>query len=115
MFFELIKNTGIVQEINTLTIQLRSYGMFSALLDLASLKSGERSLLKNNNNAERAAWHDGYVEALRDVFYFSDLVSLREGVVRDKPAMDYGALNKLLSNNEITKEEYDTIVKSRNW
>lgn len=114
MFFDYIKNTGLVEEIYKLTDQLKSLNAYAVMLDLAVIKSQERSTLKLNNNAERAAWHDGYTEALRDVFYFRELITSKLPATDAAPRLDYGAYDTLLKNGDITLDEYRKFTSARN-
>lgn len=85
-------------------------GMYQVLLDLAALKSVERTNIQNGET--RAAWHDGYVEAVRDLFEFAERYRVKKEL-QATPDMDFGAIESLYNNKEITEHERELLRKAR--
>ncbi len=89
--------------------QLHQINMFGALMEL----EGKRNMLLPSNhplenNALRASWHDGYLAAIDDLYYFFDKY-VQSSV--DKPVPTFGAADALLANKDITEEEYARLTK----
>lgn len=77
---------------------------YGVLLDLAALKVREKQVF--TSSVDRASWHDGYIEAIEDIFNFVD-VYMTPKVSTEKVAADFGALTKLVETKEITEDERD--------
>jgi hypothetical protein len=97
---------GMLSEFLSSITYLENIGLF----DLLRLK-GNPSIAKDANAmAMEGARAAGYAECLNDITYFKELYleTLSGGA---RPDMDFGVLEALVSNNEITKEEADAIKR----
>lgn len=61
--------------------------------------------------ALRAAFHEGYTEALRDIHDFFDRYTKRTQETAARP--DFNAAKELLQRNEISSEEYEQLTGSK--
>lgn len=95
---------------NALSI-LSSINFFGVMLDLGSERSKPTPTEDIvHTSAQRAAWHDGYVQALEDMYYFRERY-VSEGI-NIKPRPNFGAADKLLKEGEITEDEYRELTES---
>jgi len=92
--------------------QIRGIGAEAMLLELSNVNSAPAAVPNLTEHGQlRAAWRDGYYECLKDIFRF------RERYVDTEPAKtrqpDFAAGEALIRNNDITKEEYESIIAER--
>lgn len=104
----LIENVGLHPQVRNAISDLHHAGVFGSLMEL----SNKRGHLPHNDvditsAALSAAWRDGYNDALSDLFYIFDRIILPATKKNIQP--DFGALSTLLSNKEISQEEYDRL------
>lgn len=90
--------------INTLN-SFNGLGLFKEIAHQRTLPPGSPKPLESS--ALQGAWHNGYIEALNDIFYFFDRYNTTPKI---KPGMDFGAVFDLLKEGEITEDEYTTIT-----
>lgn len=110
MYIESLLESVEAQKIlrNSLS-QLYSINMFAVLMELQTKRNiALPSTHPLETNALRASWHDGYVAAIEDLYYFFDKYVKTE---QDKPVPTFGAAKSLLDSKEITEEEYASIVR----
>lgn len=91
--------------------QLRSVNFFGVLMDLAFEKAKRKEDGSDPNDAYRAAFLDGYRACAEDVCYFDQRFNQQDKKTVVRP--DFGALDKLLEDEVITKEEYDKLKRER--
>lgn len=102
---QFIQNKSNLDTLRGILSSLNKLNFFGVMLDVASKRSIPLpSNMPIENAALRSAWHNGYTEALNDIFNFLELYTAKE---TSKVSVDFGALAQLLKNNEITQEEYD--------
>lgn len=105
LFKEFAASPKTIDILEEYLLPIKRLNFFAILLDLASLKADERAELKYDA-AGRALWHEGYVEALRDVFEFSERYKKDSESRKTKmPRADFGAVEDLFNKGEITEDE----------
>lgn len=94
-----------LREALSILYEINSFGIF---MELGAQQNMPRSSqIDVNNYALRAAWSDGYMFALNDLFYFFD----RYAQGKTKPAkINFGATDKLFDCGDITKEERERLA-----
>lgn len=91
---------------------LHQINMFGALSELSVHRSKSMpSEQPIENAALRAAWRDGYMEALMDLYYFKERYI--DAPPDSKVGLDFGAAEALLKSGEITEEEYAKLKSER--
>ncbi len=84
---------------------------FAVLLDVAANRSLVQQAITTDTAALQNAWHNGYVEAINDIFYFLDRYTPKEK--REDTQMDFGAIEALLKAGDITETEADELRNAR--
>lgn len=93
---------------------LHGLNMYAVLMDLAASKmEGYRAANRDKDavvEAARAGWHDGYVEALRDLFEFEQYKPRAKTTLPDP---GFGGLDDAVKRGDLTDDERRTIIQSR--
>ena len=104
---QFLENKKIQEVLRNALSSLSRINFFGVMLEVAAKRSQPLpSNFPMENAALRASWHNGYTDALADVYNFLDRYKI-EPVEEVK--LDFGALDRLLQTNEITQEEYDRL------
>jgi len=94
--------------------RLNRLNFFGVMLDIASKRSAPSALAEGNIidvSAQRAAWHDGYTEAIRDMYHFQERFTAQQlGVALKK---DYGAADSLYIAGDISADEYERLTGTK--
>lgn len=110
---DFIEDESRVNAFRSATSQMRNIGAEAMLLDLASERSkplpGDKPM---EQAALRAAWHDGYVECLRDIFRFAERYIFTKEE-QEAGQMNFGAPDELLKSGDINEEEYEQLTGHR--
>lgn len=92
--------------------QIRGIGAEAMLLELAAVNSAPAAVPNLTEHGQlRAAWRDGYYECLKDIFRFRERYVEVTPIKSKQP--DFAAGEALIKNNDITKEEYESIIRER--
>ena len=103
----LVKDTHRLTLLDNALSILSSINIFGVLLDIASERNAPNPSADIIPTAAlRAAWHDGYVQALQDLYYFRDRYVPTAVGSESKPRPTFGAAEKLFKEGEITEDEY---------
>ena len=106
---QLVKDRERLNIFNNALSSLYTIGMLSVLLEIAAKRSSATPSDKPIESAAlRASWHDGYAEAVYDLFEFQERYSKVQPL--NPQEADFGASLELLKSNEITKDEYERIT-----
>jgi len=100
----IFKNEAALSQIARSLSGLHTAHVFAALLEIGALRSKPRANDKPIEYAAlRASWHEGYVEAIEDLFHFLDRFKPEQTA---KMRASFNAAEKLLQQGDISKDEY---------
>lgn len=111
-----LTNPGALANLERLVQEFEVSGGFIVLLEYCHLNSYPPQDVKGSAmemTAIRGAHKDGYMDCIRDL---KKLGELRQDNLDAKTPVkkpDYGALDKLLANKQISQEEYDQLQKEQ--
>lgn len=91
---------------------LKNYNVIGAMYEVCHQRSLPEPAASNlvEHAALRAAWKDGYMEALDDLASFQDYLGMPSSAKFKKPLADFSAARALLERKEITQEEYERLT-----
>lgn len=107
-----VKSKAVVSGFREVVSKLHSINGFGILLEVGANRNAPQPTAELQVSAAlRAAWHDGYVEALRDLCYFEEryVPSDEKGIA---PNPNFGAAKELLKSGEITQDEFDELTSN---
>jgi len=101
-----LEDEGRRSVLRTATDELQRYSIpivfFEMAANIAEVIPGD--------SAFRHAWHQGYVHALKDIFFFNDRYQ-KHSPTQLQPT--FSAVEQLLKTGEVSREEADLIRKHR--
>lgn len=109
MYFERFLNDDAnIVNLQRAVNSLDNIHFFAVLMELGARRSEAQPTDKPIENAAlRAAWHNGYMEAIFDLANFN--TRYVQDQTKKMPPADFGALDELVRTKEITEEERDRI------
>jgi hypothetical protein len=103
---QFLKSESALSRLAHVQDTLADLNFFGVLLELGAGRSRlEPSEKPQEHAALKAAFHDGYVEALQDLFLFRERY-VDAGPLHKAQAPDFGAEQKVLGQKLMTEEEY---------
>lgn len=108
---QFIDDEARLNALQNITRDLLTLGAYSMLLELAASRNRALPSEKPIEDAAlRSAWHNGYVEALGDLFLFKERYASQ---AKELPKADFNAHKKLFDRGEITDKEYEQLTGQR--
>lgn len=109
----LIADPEKVSKLKNAVIILNSIDAFGALLDNVIYKLSQKAEASGGNSFEqaalRAAYIDGYGNALRDLYHFEDRFFQNNRSAQ--PRADFNALKTMYEKGDISKDEHDKLSR----
>lgn len=101
---QFIKDKDRLTKLKEVVDELQHINAIAMFLEIAANRSAPSP--STEGNALAGAWHQGYIECLRDIVHFEERFLSQ---LKPAPTADFGAASNLLNAGDISYAEYEKI------